>query len=336
MKVVYLSLILLCTACHLGTDSKKTTVGKRPNIIIFYVDDLGYADLSSYGAKGVYTPNVDRLVEKGIKFTDAHSPAATCTPSRYSLLTGEYAFRNKARKKPYDTLNWPLNKMTLGHYRHDENGHVTYAAMVSKMDADIGLLIQKLKENGQLENTLILFTSDNGHEYDNIKQEFFNSNGMYRGMKRDLYDGGVHVPFVAFWPAQIQPRQTTEHLAAFWDVKATFAELAGVTLTEATDGVSFLPTLLGAKQLEQHDFLYWEFNEVQGPIQAVLKDSWKLLYFVETSVYELYNLEEDPAESNNLIGTQPVIFNQLKEKMIGARTPSEQFPLTRRPNPWKK
>lgn len=117
MKVVYLSLILLCTACHLGTDSKKTTVGKRPNIIIFYVDDLGYADLSSYGAKGVYTPNVDRLVEKGIKFTDAHSPAATCTPSRYSLLTGEYAFRNKARILPgnapllIDTAKVTLPKM---------------------------------------------------------------------------------------------------------------------------------------------------------------------------------------------------------------------------------
>ncbi len=242
----------------------------------------------------------------------------------------------KEHKKQYDSLNWPLREMTPGHYRHDKNGHVTYAAMVSKMDADIGRLVQKLKESGEYDNTLIIFTSDNGHEYDRLDDEFFDSNGPYRGMKRDLYDGGIHMPFIAHWPSKISGGQTTHHLSAFWDIKATLGELAGVKLMEPTDGISFLPTLLGEGIQAEHDYLYWEFNEGQGPIQALLQDEWKLVHYVESSKYELYNVKEGPSESQEVHQKFPDELQKLKGVLSTARTDSKQFPLTRRPNPWEK
>ena len=118
-------------------------------------------------------------------------------------------------KQQYSNLNWPLRKMKSGHYRHDENGHVTYAAMVSRLDKDVGRVLDKLKALGFDDNTLVVFTSDNGHEYDNLKDEFFNSNGEFRGKKRDLYDGGIRMPFVARWPNTIKAGTTTDHVSAF-------------------------------------------------------------------------------------------------------------------------
>ncbi|NQZ78679.1 MAG: sulfatase-like hydrolase/transferase, partial [Ekhidna sp.] len=206
----------------------------------------------------------------------------------------------------------------------------------SKMDADIGRLIAQLKASGQYENTLIIFTSDNGHEYDRVNDEFFDSNGPFRGRKRDLYDGGTHAPFVAHWPSAIDPGQSTSHLAAFWDLKATLGDLAGTPLKGETDGVSFLPTLLGKGDQVQHDYLYWEFNERKGPLQALLKGDWKLIHQVEKSAYELYNLQQDPSEKTDLSEQFPQELEELKSALATARTENDQFPLTRRPDPWKK
>ena len=239
-------------------------------------------------------------------------------------------------KTQYDTLDWPLRKMKPGHYYHDENGHVTYAAMVSKMDADIARLIDQLKRQGDYENTLIIFTSDNGHEYDKINNEFFDSNGHFRGKKRDLYDGGIHVPFLVHWPDKIAGGQSSDHLAAFWDIKTTLADLMEVPLTEATDGVSFLPTLSGSGKQKNHDHLYWEFNERAGPLQAVIKEDWKLIHQVEHSSYQLYDLQQDPSEKSDLSDKFPQELEKLKSVMRNARTENLQFPLTRRPDPWKK
>ncbi|MEX0275435.1 MAG: arylsulfatase [Flavobacteriaceae bacterium] len=239
-------------------------------------------------------------------------------------------------KRQYDTLGWPLRKMKPGHYLHDENGHVTYAAMVSKMDDDIGRLIQHLKENDQYENTLVIFTSDNGHEYDKLEAGFFDSNGPYRGRKRDLYDGGIHVPFVAFWPHHIKKGSTSDHLAAFWDIKATLGALAEAPLQEPSDGISFLPTLLDRDDQRSHEYLYWEFNEHKGPVQALLKGHWKLLHFVESGVFELYDLKTDPSEVANVREMYPELLDELKKTLATARTDHPEFPLTKRPRPWKK
>lgn len=238
-------------------------------------------------------------------------------------------------KTEYRAQDWPLREMKEGHYYHDKNGHVTYAAMVSKMDADIGRLIDQLKQSGQYENTLIIFTSDNGHEYDRVNPEFFDSNGPYRGRKRDLYDGGIHMPFLASWPSVIEPGQRTNYLAAFWDIKATLAEVAGAKPEKEGDGISFLPTILGKPEQAQHELLYWEFNERKGPIQAIVSDHWKLIRYVENDRYELFDLEKDPGELNNVHSENPDWFEKLKGQLLAERTESSQFPLTRRPDPWR-
>ncbi len=236
----------------------------------------------------------------------------------------------EAEKKQYKDLNWPLRKMKAAHYRHDENGHVTYAAMVSRLDKDVGKVLDKLKNLGFDENTLVIFTSDNGHEYDNLKDEFFNSNGKFRGKKRDLFDGGIRMPFVARWPNTIKAGTTTDHVSAFWDFLPTACDIAGIKPTAKINGISYLPMLTSSKSIqEKHDYLYWEFNEKQGPIQALLKDDWKLIYFVNNR-YELYNLKKDQSELNDVSSENPEILKQLQGILVTARTEHPEFPLVRK------
>lgn len=234
------------------------------------------------------------------------------------------------QKAQYRDLNWPLRKMKMAHYRHDENGHVTYASMVSRLDKDVGRILNKLKEMGVDENTLVIFTSDNGHEYDNLKDEFFNSNGEFRGKKRDLYEGGIRMPFVARWPNKIKAGTTTDHISAFWDFLPTACDIAGIEPTAAINGISYLPVLVNGQDLQKkHDYLYWEFNEKQGPIQALLKEDWKLVYFVDKR-FELYNLKTDPSELTDVSKQHPEVLKELQAELVTARTEHPEFPLIRK------
>ncbi|MEP0366342.1 MAG: arylsulfatase [Cyclobacteriaceae bacterium] len=246
----------------------------------------------------------------------------TYTIPHYELTIPE------AYKSEYQDKNWPLREMKMGHYRNDKNGHVTYASMVSKLDADIGKVYKKLKELGIDDNTLVIFTSDNGHEYDDLKNEFFDSNGIYKGRKRDLYEGGIRMPFVATWPGKIAPGTHSDHQSAFWDLLPTVCDILGSEPSASTDGISYLPALTGGNQ-RKHDYLYWEFNEKQGPIQALVKDDWKLLYFVGKR-YELYNLKDDPSEENDLYTEEHANAEVLKTLMASARTEHAEFPLQKR------
>ena len=238
-------------------------------------------------------------------------------------------------KEQYKNLGWPKRKMTPGHYRHDDDGHTTYAAMVSTMDRDIGNILKQLKDLGIAENTLLIFTSDNGHEYDNLKDEFFNSNGDFQGRKRDLYEGGIHCPFVAYWPETIKAGTTTDHISAFWDFLPTACELAGIQPTDEVDGISYLPTLLGQdKKQQKHDYLYWEFNERRGPIQAVRKDNWKAVKFMNKPV-EIYDLSQDVGEKNNLADQYPEKAKELLHFINNTRTEHPEFPLVKKTLPKK-
>lgn len=233
-------------------------------------------------------------------------------------------------KEQYKNLGWPKRKMTPGHYRHDKDGHITYAAMVSTMDRDIGNLMEQLKTLGIDENTLVVFTSDNGHEYDSVKDEFFNSNGDFQGHKRDLYEGGIHTPFVAYWPNTIKAGTTTHHISAFWDFLPTACELAGVNPRDKIDGISYAPTLLGNhKKQQKHDYLYWEFNERSGPIQAVRKGHWKGVKFKNKPI-EIYNLNKDIGEQNNLANQYPDKAKELRNLINNSRTEHPEFPLVKK------
>lgn len=208
-----------------------------------------------------------------------------------------------------------------------------YAAMITRLDGYIGRIMQKLKDEGIDDNTIVFFTSDNGPmpDPDRTYTQFFNSNGPYRGGKRDLYEGGIRIPLIARWPGKIQPDTKSGLVSAFWDFLPTACELAGVPVNESIDGISFLPALLGKEQ-PKHEYLYWEFTELGGK-QAILKDQWKAVrnnvFADPNSLPELYNLNTDPGETTNLSDQNPELANQLSKMMEEVRTESTVFPLHR-------
>ncbi len=218
-----------------------------------------------------------------------------------------------------------------GPYGTQTESHAAFAGMVTLLDQQVGEVLAKLKELGLEKNTLVIFSSDNGpHLEGGADPDYFDSNGPLKGYKRDLYEGGMREPMIAFWEGKIVPGSKTDHISAFWDFMSTAAELAGVSVPENTDGVSFLPTLLGKEGQQQHDYLYWEFHE-KGGRQALRKDDWKLVKYEvfnpEKTTAELYNLATDPGEENNVAAENPEIANQLMELINSARTDSKVFPF---------
>jgi arylsulfatase A-like enzyme len=203
----------------------------------------------------------------------------------------------------------------------------TYAAMISYLDEQVGDLVAKLKELGIYDNTLIIFSSDNGPTYaGGADTEFFDSAKPFRTNygfgKGFVHEGGIRVPMVAHWPARVKPETTSEHISAFQDVLPTLAEVAGLT-PPANDGISFLPSLLGEEQ-QAHEYLYWEFPAYQGQ-QAVRKGNWKAIRKnlhqgkIET---ELYNLESDPEETTNLANDHPEVVAEMEAIMAKEHVPS--------------
>ena len=233
-------------------------------------------------------------------------------------------------KLPYKSLGWPTRRMKGGHYHNDPEGNTTYAGMVSRMDRDIGRLTDMLTREGLAGNTLVIFSSDNGPEYE--KQDgFFNSNGPLRGGKRDLYEGGIRVPMVAWWPGTVEAASTTDHISAFWDFLPTACELAGVSPTDKRiDGVSYAPTLLGDTRKQQKpQYLYWEFNERRGPIQAIRQGKWKAVK-QSSGKLELYDLSRDIGESHDVAVAHPDVAEEMLALLKVARTDHPEFPLQAR------
>ncbi len=220
---------------------------------------------------------------------------------------------------------------TVGGYASVDDPRATFAAMVSRLDAHVGEVLDKLAELGLAENTIVIFSSDNGpHKEGGADPDFFNSGGGFRGYKRDLYEGGIRVPFIVRWPGRVTAGSQSDFTGAFWDVMPTFVAIAGLTHPRYTDGLSFLPTLLGDERVqEQHPFLYWEFHEGGGK-QAVRSGKWKAVRLnVQGTqpVTELYDLENDPEETMDLAAEHPDVVAQLEGYMDGAHRESEAFPF---------
>lgn len=216
--------------------------------------------------------------------------------------------------EPYENKDWT----------ESEKG---YAAMITYLDKEVGKIISKLKELGIDENTLVIFTSDNGGD---APDSFYTEcNQPLRGHKHDLYEGGIRVPFIARWPGKIQPGAETNHVSAFWDFMPTVCEIAGIKTPEKSDGISYLPTLLG-KQQNKHDHLYFEFHE-QGGKQAVIKDNWKLIRLnvknSDLTSLELYNIKTDISEQNNLAKQMPEKVAELLPLFEQNRIESPWFKL---------
>lgn len=221
----------------------------------------------------------------------------------------------------------------IGRYRGPEvrNPAAAFAGMMTRLDRHVGELLALLDELGIEENTLVMLTSDNGpHKEGGHLPDFFDSNGPFRGHKRDLYEGGIRVPLIARWPGKIQAGTMTDLISAHWDTLPTFCELAGVETPDGRDGVSLVPTLLGTGRQLQHDFLYWEFTE-RGSSQAVRMGKWKgvrtQLKKNPQAPLELYDLAADPAETTNLAASHPDVVHMLQDAMNSAHVESATFPL---------
>lgn len=473
-------LAALLAACG-GPAPEPVAETPPPNIIFLMADDLGYAELGSYGQKWIQTPNIDSIARDGVKFTQFYAGQAVCAPSRAALMTGKHMghayIRNNGNPKGMDDLRkqygwefpgqFPLaadevtiaellqekgyatgamGKWGLGHFgtagdpnkqgfdlfygfncqvhahnhypkflwrnakketlagndrtltgetysedrfreealafiREHKDGpfflympftipHLSiqvpeeslaqykdkipeeeyvhkgylkhpypragYAAMVSHLDRDIGRILALVDELGLSENTLVMFTSDNGPTYDRLggsDSDFFESAGPFRGLKGSLYEGGIRVPLVAKWPGKIEPGRVSDHAAAFWDVLPTITEIVGIDAPAGLDGVSFAPALLGSGEQAEHEFLYWEFPAYGGQ-QVVRMGDWKGVRRnmlkddnPDPLKIELYNLAEDVGETTDVAAEHPEVVERIREIMKREHTPSELFPF---------
>ncbi|SMO74612.1 Arylsulfatase A [Saccharicrinis carchari] len=466
-----LSLFILIGLASCRTGERDTENSPKPNIIYILADDLGYGDLSCYGQSKFSTPNIDKLAESGIRFTQHYSGSTVCAPSRSALMTGQHTGRTYIRgnreyqpegqhplkeeavtiaelmkKAGYATgafgkwgLGYPgsegdpnnqgfdvffgYNCQRLGHHYYpyflrsnqdslvleanagnkegvyapnlihektlefiDDNkdkpfflyvptiiphaelfapeeymakyrgkfdpehqykgvdsgegfrkgaygsqpeSHAAFAAMIDLLDTQVGEIVAKVNELGLTNNTLIIFTSDNGpHKEGGAQPDYFNSNGPLRGYKRDLYEGGIRVPFVASWPGQIKPGTTSDHISAFWDMLPTFTDLLGMEHPDNIDGISMLPSLTGHGTQKEHNYLYWEFAAVGGR-KAVRMGQWKAVQYDISknpdAPIELYNLNEDLGEENNVAANHPDIVDKIVDIMKEAHVESPLF-----------
>ena len=240
------------------------------------------------------------------------------------------ALRGRYPETPYRGIDQGMPGFRKGGYVSQEYPHATFAAMVMRLDAYVGEIVRKLKELGLYENTVIIFSSDNGpHREGGADPDFFDSNGPWRGYKRDVYEGGIRVPMIISWPGHIDAGQT-DFMCSFWDMMPTLRELTGVAPVEGLDGVSLLPLLQGrGGEQREHDYLYFEFQELGGR-QAVRKGPWKLVHMgvrSEHPYFELYNLDSDPGETCDLSASEPAKLAELQALMREAHVPNPDFPL---------
>lgn len=234
---------------------------------------------------------------------------------------------------PEDSLaeyrgKWPETPVTNSkHYANHPTPRAAYAAMITRMDRDVGRLMRLLDELKLDDDTLVFFASDNGAVFplSGTDPEFFHSTGGLRGYKQDLYEGGIRTPLLARCPGHIAAGATSPFIGAFWDVLPTFCDLAGATPPDDIDGVSILPTLLGRSGQKRHEYLYWEYQS-GGRAQALRFGDWKAVRNnvnkSPDSVPELYNLADDPQETTNVAAEYPDLAARAADAMKAAHAPS--------------
>lgn len=270
----------------------------------------------------------DLLSEKALEFIEKNKNDQFFLYLAYTIPHAELA-------APEDSINDYKDQFDetpyIGrHYGSQPTPRAAYAAMVSRMDRDVGKILNLLKQLGVDNNSIVCFTSDNGpHSEGGNDPAIFNSSGPMRGIKRDLYEGGIRVPFIVRWPGKIKAGAVSDHVSAFWDLLPTCCEISGFDPPANVDGISFYPELLGKKQ-DRHPYLYWEFHERDGKL-AVRMGDWKAVKLnIKTEpdrAVELYNLKEDIHEDRDVAGEHPDIVKKIKKIIEQARTKSEQFPF---------
>jgi len=274
------------------------------------------------GGKNVYYTH-DLFTEKAVSFIKQHREDPFFLYLAYTIPHFSDYPKNSPEHfivpsdEPYTNKDWPQTARN-------------YAAMITRMDRDVGRIMKLIKKLGIDENTIVFFTSDNGpYKGSPIPIEFFDSNAIFRGGKRDLYEGGIRIPMIVRWPGKVPAGRVSDQVWAFWDFLPTAAELAGLSAPKGIDGISMLPALLGKKQ-KSHDYLYWDYGHVRKTYkQAVRMGNWKGIRNGLGTPIELYDLSKDPGESQNVASKYPQIILQIKEIMRTARGESEDYPIRR-------
>jgi arylsulfatase A-like enzyme len=221
---------------------------------------------------------------------------------------------------PYTNKDWP-------------QAQKNHAAMITRLDRDVGRLLKRLKELGLDEKTIVFFSSDNGpHKEGGADPKFFTSSGPLRGYKRDMTEGGIRVPMIVRWPGHVPAGGVSDQVWAFWDFLPTAAELAGSKPPKDIDGLSMVPAILGEKaagrKQANHDFLYWEFHE-RGFDQALRMGDWKYIRrpYAKERPPELYNLKEDLGEAKNIADQHADVVAKIEAYLKEARTESKEWPV---------
>ncbi|QDH80029.1 arylsulfatase [Echinicola soli] len=298
------------------TPSSRGSEGNAQAMERFAKSDLDYGDEGFFEAYKGEEYAVDKMTEKATQFIQGNK-------DRPFFLYLPYTIPHVSLQVPDAALEPYMGNFEeepyLGQqgYAPHEFPKSAYAAMISYLDQEVGKILQLLKAEGLDENTLVIFTSDNGPTFNGgVDAAYFNSTAGLRGLKMDVYEGGIRMPMVARWPGKVPANSKTDHVSAQYDVMATFADLAGIEAPIGTDGISFLPALMGKiiKQ-EHHEFLYFEYPEKGGQL-AIRMGKWK---GVKTGLrqqphadWELYDLQKDINEVNNVAKQHADIIKQLE------------------------
>ncbi len=220
---------------------------------------------------------------------------------------------------------------SFGAYNSQAYPKAAYAACITHLDRCIGIVVEYLKANNLYQNTLIVFSSDNGPAKEGgADPSYFNSSGGLRGMKRDVYEGGIREPMIVVWPAKINAGSTTDFISGFQDMMPTLAEVAGKPLDKKipTAGLSLYPLLTGNRAIQKkHPYLYWEFHEGKATAQAIRMGDWKAVRMAPDSTMEIYYLANDREEKKNLAAQQPALVKAFETLFKSARTGHELWPL---------
>ncbi len=286
---------------------------------------------------GTYAP--DTIHKKALEFITKNSEHPfflfypTTIPHAELFAKEEYMAVFRGRFEPERSFKGvdEGEQFRKGPYGSQPEAHAAFAAMVKELDDYVGEILYRLDELGIADNTIVFFTSDNGpHLEGGADPDYFDSNGILKGYKRDLYEGGIRTPMIVRWPGVVKPWSVSDHISAFWDIMPTLAQITGAVIPGHTDGISFLPELTGKRQPE-HKYLYWEFHEQGGKI-AVRMGNWKAIRRdvdrKPQGKTELYNLADDMGEINDLAGSNHEIVMELEKIMKEAHTPSEIFPFS--------
>jgi arylsulfatase A-like enzyme len=265
--------------------------------------------------------SADLFIERGLRFIEQNRQRpfflywAPTLPHWSDYPKNSALSQDVPSDEPYSTEPWP---------QVEKN----YAAMVTRLDRHVGQILDMVRSTGIDRQTLIVFTSDNGPSAEALhRPDFFASAGPFRGVKRDLYEGGIRVPFLAQWKGSIRQGTVNDSVCAFWDFLPTAAELAGLAQPARTDGISLAPAFLG-KPRQEHEYLYWDYGHTRDRfLQAVRMGHWKAVRTRTGAPLELYDLSKDPGEQSNLAAARPDIVAKMQSIMKAAYTESPDYPI---------